>query len=111
VSAGLVPADEGSDRLTVDRLALIERWVENFGLDGEWELRIAQQEAEHVAGLVEAAVSAERQLLGRDLGALTRVGRMYLDALDADPDNEYLTLAEAWMVTEVRDAVERREEW
>lgn len=44
-----------------------------------------------------------------DLAVLAAVGRMYLDALDADPDNEYLAAAEAFRVTEVRDAVERHE--
>lgn len=34
---------------------------------------------------------------------------MYLDALDSDPENEYLTLPEAILVTEVREAVERVE--
>lgn len=45
----------------------------------------------------------------RDLFVLAQVGRMYLDALDNDPDNEYLTLPEAMLVTEVRDAVGRWE--
>lgn len=45
----------------------------------------------------------------RDLFVLAQVGRMYLDALDTDPDNEYLTLPEAMLVTEVREAVERWE--
>jgi len=45
----------------------------------------------------------------RDMDVLAMVGRMYLDALDGDPDNEMLTLPEAILVTEVRDAVERRE--
>ena len=40
---------------------------------------------------------------------LAAVGRMYLDALDADPENEILTLVEALRVTDVRDAVERAE--
>ena len=42
-----------------------------------------------------------------DLRVLAAVGRMYLDALDDDPENEYLTLTEAFLVTEVREAVER----
>lgn len=45
----------------------------------------------------------------RDLDVLAMVGRMYLDALDSDPRNEMLTLPEGMLVTEVRDAVERRE--
>lgn len=36
----------------------------------------------------------------RDLDVLATIGRMYLDALDADPDNEMLTLPEAMGVTE-----------
>lgn len=43
----------------------------------------------------------------RDLQVLTQVGQMYLDALDDDPDNEMLTLPEAMLVTEVREAVAR----
>lgn len=45
----------------------------------------------------------------RDLDVLATVGRMYLDALDSDPQHEMLTLPEAMLVTEVRAAVERRE--
>lgn len=45
----------------------------------------------------------------RDLDALAAVGRMYLDALDADPDYEMLTLPQAMRVTEVREAVQRYE--
>jgi hypothetical protein len=44
-----------------------------------------------------------------DLAVLAVVGRMYLDALDDDPENEMLTLPEAIGVTAVRDAVERHE--
>lgn len=46
----------------------------------------------------------------KDLAVLAQVGRMYLDALDADPENEMLTLPEAYRVTEVREAVDRAEE-
>jgi hypothetical protein len=49
------------------------------------------------------------QQLRQDLAVLARIGRMYLDALDSDPENEYLTLPEALGVTDVRDAVERQE--
>jgi len=45
----------------------------------------------------------------RDLAVLARVGRLYLDALDNDPEHEQLSAAEAMLVTEVRDAVERQE--
>jgi sugar diacid utilization regulator len=109
VTAGLIPADEGSDRLTVDRLALIERWAENFGLDLDYpiEAALAQQEAEHVAQLVDAALDEQRGRHKTDLAVLAAVGRVYLDALDDDPSNEYLTLTEALRVTEVREAVER----
>lgn len=44
-----------------------------------------------------------------DLRVLAAVGRMYLDALDTDPENEMLTLPEAFRVTQVREAVERQE--
>lgn len=44
-----------------------------------------------------------------DVAILARVGRMYLDALDQDPENEYLTLGGAMLVTQVREAVERSE--
>ena len=44
-----------------------------------------------------------------DLAALIPVGRMYLEALDADPEFEMLTLPEAIGVTGVREAVERGE--
>lgn len=57
MTAGPIPADEGSDRLTADRLALIGRWSETFGLDPAIPIEAAmlQQEAAHVAELVEAA--------------------------------------------------------
>lgn len=45
-----------------------------------------------------------------DMAALASVGRLYLDALDDDPENEALTLVEALRVTEVREAVERFEQ-
>lgn len=52
---------------------------------------------------------AEVAQMRDDNRVLTAVGRMYLDALDDDPDNEYLTLPEAMRVTQVRDAVARGE--
>lgn len=55
-----------------------------------------------------AALDRIEQALG-DLATLVPIGRMYLDALDADPENEYLTLPEALGVTYVREAVERGE--
>lgn len=51
----------------------------------------------------------EVRQLREDLAALLPIGRMYLDALDADPENEMLTLPEALGVTDVREAVERGE--
>lgn len=54
--------------------------------------------------------SAKVAQLREDNQVLTAVGRMYLDALDSDPENEYRTLPEALRVTEVRDAVARGEE-
>jgi hypothetical protein len=44
-----------------------------------------------------------------DLATLVPIGRMYLEALDADPAYEMLTLPEAIGVTDVRMAVERGE--
>lgn len=52
---------------------------------------------------------AQHEKTDRDLFVLAQVGRMYLDALDDDPENEHLTLPEAMLVTEVREAVERWE--
>lgn len=52
---------------------------------------------------------AEIKQLKRDVEVLAAVGRLYLDALDNDPDNEALTLVEALRVTEVREAVDRVE--
>jgi len=40
---------------------------------------------------------------------LAPVGRLYLDALDADPEHELLTFPQAFGVTLVREAVERWE--
>lgn len=42
-----------------------------------------------------------------DVRILVTVGRMYLEALDSDPENEMLTLPEAMLVTQVREAVRR----
>jgi len=47
--------------------------------------------------------------VGEDIAILARVGRLYLDALDGDPENEYLTLGAAMLVTQAREAVERAE--
>lgn len=46
--------------------------------------------------------------LERDLTVLARVGDLYLRSLDDDPENEYLTLGSALLVTEIREAVERQ---
>jgi len=48
-------------------------------------------------------------LAREDIAILARTGRLYLDALDQDPQNEYLTLGAAMLVTQVREAVERHE--
>jgi len=45
----------------------------------------------------------------RDLTTLAVVGRMYLDSLESDPENELLTAFEASMVENIREAVERQE--
>jgi hypothetical protein len=47
--------------------------------------------------------------VSRDLDTLLPIGRMYLDALDADPEYEMLTLPEAIGVTRVREVVKRGE--
>ena len=48
---------------------------------------------------------AEVAELARAARVLAEVGRMYLTALDEDPENEYLTLPEAFKVTMVREAL------
>ena len=53
--------------------------------------------------------AAELEQLRNDLAALIPVAQMYLAALDADPENEMLTLPQALGVTWVREAVERWE--
>lgn len=70
MTAGLGPTDGGS--LTVDRNALVERWVETFGLDlaSPVEGALVVQEVAHVASLVDAAVAAERQRIADELRAL-----------------------------------------
>lgn len=40
------------------------------------------------------------------VGALLEVAELYLVALDADPENEQLTVLEAMKVTYLRDVVE-----
>lgn len=54
---GFVPAGDGTDRIALDRLALIGRWSETFGLnlDSEVEAALATQEAAHVAHLTAVA--------------------------------------------------------
>lgn len=54
-------------------------------------------------------MSREEQMT-EDLNVLAQVGRMYLDALDTDPENEMLTLPQALMVAAVREAVDRTEQ-
>lgn len=56
-----------------------------------------------------AALLARIDTLERDLDALAAVGRLYIDCLDADPENEMLTLGGALRLTEVRNAVDRCE--
>jgi hypothetical protein len=50
---------------------------------------------------------AEIELLRGDNTALVCAAQIYLDALDADPENEYVTFLEAFRLTMVREAVER----
>lgn len=50
-----------------------------------------------------------RSLTERETDVLIAVGRLYLDCLDEDPENEALTLLEAMWVTELREVVERWE--
>jgi hypothetical protein len=49
----------------------------------------------------------DAEKLRADVEALLPPATLYLAALDADPDNELLTLPEAILVTAVRDAVAR----
>lgn len=56
-----------------------------------------------------AALRAALAARAEPLMVLARIGRMYLDALDEDPENKMLTLPEAMAVTDVRDAVEHAE--
>lgn len=63
-----------------------------------------------ILGRPDSATLLQRLARAReDVAILARVGRMYLDALDDDPENEYLTLGAAMLVTQVREAVERHE--
>jgi hypothetical protein len=87
-----------------------------YGSSGGVEL--TDELIERIAGEAEEGYDVERlrprsrrvvDQLREDVAVLAQVGRMYLDALDADPANEYLTLPEALMVTAVREAVERQE--
>jgi hypothetical protein len=55
------------------------------------------------------AIVEERDQARAEIAILVPVGRLYLDALDADPEHELLTLPEAIMVTAVRDVVEKWE--
>lgn len=55
------------------------------------------------------AATPDVQLLLDNNATLAAVGRLYLDALDDDPEHELLTLVEAYRVTQVREAVERAE--
>jgi hypothetical protein len=49
----------------------------------------------------------EIQRLRADIDALLPAAKLYLAALDADPEREHLTLPEAILVTALRDAVAR----
>jgi hypothetical protein len=50
---------------------------------------------------------AEVELLRNDNAALVSAAQIYLDSLDADPENEFVSLVEAPQLTFVREAVER----
>lgn len=66
------------------------------------------QRAEMANGILQAlAEHGYTVVRANDAAALVRVGALYLDALDADPEHEMLTLTEAFAVTEVREAVDR----
>jgi hypothetical protein len=80
---------------TVYRLASTDGWRRST--DGKWPVLYNGFDVE---------VTMERW---HDLDTLSVIGRMYLDALDEDPENEYLTLPAALMVQDVREAVERQE--
>lgn len=102
------------DRLRVREVALDAAvrstpWDED-GIDITRALAVAEQ-LEAWLTRPEAPHASCSPAAERDLDALAAVGRMYLDALDADPANEALTLPEAILVTDVRVAVERRERY
>jgi hypothetical protein len=47
----------------------------------------------------------------RDYEVLTVVARMYLDAVNDDPDLEHVSGTQALVLTEIRDAVQRADEY
>lgn len=47
------------------------------------------------------------QLTLVEISALALVGQLYLDSLDADPENELLSFAQAFVATDIRNAVEK----
>jgi hypothetical protein len=90
MTAGLIPAEDGSDRLTVDREALIARWVEAFCLDvgNDAEVALARREADHVAQLVDAALAEQAHRYERKLRRALAGARLqeYFDIAAARSD-------------------------
>lgn len=54
-----------------------------------------------------SATEAEVDRLRGDVTSLWPAAKIYLDAIDNDPEHEYLTLPEAFLLTKVREAIER----
>lgn len=54
-------------------------------------------------------VLAKNEQVIKDLEVLAIVGRMYLDAIEADPELEFVSGTQALVLTEVREAVDRVE--
>jgi hypothetical protein len=104
-----------------------QMWTRALGLeahvlnDGGGNIPITVEEADHDGrpcvqltfegkdGPVTLRVPKGDAQQADDLANLAIVGRMYLTAVDADPDMEYLTLADALTYTSVLEAVERQE--
>lgn len=55
------------------------------------------------------ALVDEVEQLRADIVALLPAAKLYLQALDDDPEHEHLTLPEALLVTALRDAVARHD--
>jgi hypothetical protein len=89
-----------AERLAYDIAADLRRQTEL----SDATLDLLCEAAGKLEGLVDLLAKAEN---ARDeLGVLLPVGRMYLDAIDNDPEHELLTLPQAIGITYVRNVVE-----